>query len=465
MSRARGATRGDAFWTAATAGFGGLLQLAQLMVAARYLDAHALGVLAIVNVIAWIVLAFQDMGLSSYCVYLGDTTRVAHSTLFWISAGLGAFGALVVAGLGVSLATFYRMPELGHLMPLLSINLLLVGIGAQYQANLVRCFRARSLAKLELIARLAGFATAVLLLVVHGAGAEAIVIGLIIFTLSKLLLMGFLAESDWHPTYAFDRQLAPSALRYGAYQAGGQVVNQLRTQADQLLIGRVLGSEWLGVYSLAKELVEYPLRFARPLLSRLTLPVLARDRHDPDRLRRSFLASMRHVAVAGAITYGALACFSPWVVEILYGKRFSDVATLMPLLAVFGALRPLGMNIGMLAQATGATYLEFRWNLLTALITVPALLAVVLAWPSLAAFAVAVSVLQVVLTSLAYYWFVHPLQGVGMRAYVKTWGPSFGLSVALVGLALWLPVPALSEMGPCLREIWTRLMAPFFAAG
>ncbi|HRD34534.1 MAG TPA: oligosaccharide flippase family protein [Rhodocyclaceae bacterium] len=461
MNMARGITRRDALWTVATTGTGAVLQLIQLMVAARYLDAHAFGALAIVNIVVWVVLAFQDMGLSSFCVHLGEVPRSAHSTLFWTSSALGLMGALIVAALAYPLALFYRIPELAYLLPLLSLNFLLIGLGAQYQANLIRTFRARRLAQFELVARLAGFAVAVGLLVGYEAGAEAVVFGLITFSLAKLVLVGVAADNDWHPTNEFDRALAPRALRYGAYQASAQVINQLRTQADQLILGRALGPEYLGIYALARELIAYPLRFLQPLFSRLVLPVLARDQHSPEKLRSTFCRSMKQTAIVSAAIYGLLACAATWIVEIMYGERFLAVAALVPLLAVFGALRPLGLNIGMLAQATGRTADEFRWNVLASMITISTVLLVAVLWPSLTAFAITASALQLILSLLSYPCFVRPLQSIGVWAYMRTWGASFAAAVVVATIAYQFPLPSMRALGVFPDEVLTRIASMF----
>ncbi len=457
--RPAGPTRRDALWTIGTTAMGALLQLAQLMVAARYLDARSFGALAIVNIVAWVVLAFQDMGLSSFCVHIGEVPRSSHSTLFWISSGLGLVGSVLVAGMAYPLAAFYAMPELATLLPLLGLNFLLLGLGSQYQANLVRTFRSRLLAQCELAARLIGFCLTVALLVTHTAGVAAIVAGLIAFALCKLVFMAWVAEPDWHPRLQFDLKLAPRALRYGAYQAASQVVNQLRTQADQLILGRALGPEALGVYSLAKELISYPMRFLQPLLSRLTLPVLARHQGDREAMRGSYLRSMKRTAFACAAVYGALAVAAPWVVEIVYGGRFLAVAALLPWLALFGALRPLGLNAGMLAQATGRTANEFRWNMLGALVMVGASVLVAWQWPNVTAFAIAAGVVQLLLTLLAYPYFVRPLEPVGAGAYVRSWAAPFAGTAALAALAVWLPLPTLASLNWLPHQVWGRLMA------
>jgi exopolysaccharide (amylovoran) exporter len=326
-----------------------------------------------------------------------------------------------VLAIATPVANFYDMPDLVPLLDLLAVNFLVIGLSGQYQANYIRVFQAARLAQIELGARLAALVLVLWLLTAAGWGPRAIVAGMLVFATLKLMLLAALAPRDWHPGWSFDRALAPRALRYGTFQAGTQLVSQLRMQADQLVVGKALGPEMLGVYSLAKDLIGYPLRFVQPLMARLTLPALAFHQHDSAALRAEFVRGLRTTAIFCGFIYAGLAMMAPWVVRILYGEGFAAVASLVPLMTLFGALRPLGQNAGMLAQATGRTRNEFTWNLRVSLLTwLPNLLIAALA-PSLTAFALALSLIQVAVTLIAYPLFVRPLEPIGMGRYVSSW--------------------------------------------
>lgn len=446
----------DAAWTIASAVGGAVVQLLQVMVAARFLDPYSFGALAIVNVMSWIFLTFQDMGLSSYCVHLGDVDRRSHSTLFWVSSALGAATGLLMVGASGSIADFYRIPELRDLLLVLAVNFALIGLGSQYQANLIRTYRARRLAQIELVSRMAAFALVVWLLASRGWGVTAIVVGLLSFSTIKLILMVAIADRRWHPSFAFDRAMAPRALRYGVYQAGSQITTQLRTQLDQLVIGRVLTPELLGLYALAKDLVSYPLRVIQPLILRLTLPILASLQRDPGALRASFLGSLRRTAVAGGMIFAPVALFAPWVVGLLYGERFEAVSPLLSLMAVYGALRALGMNIGMLAEATGRTRISFVWSITSLIVTVTLLTIVASSVGTVSMFAVNLSVTQLLLVVAAYPLFLRPLEPVGLKAYLVAWAAPFIVTVAAVAVSRLVPLPAPRSLIQLIESLLSR---------
>lgn len=282
----------DGVWTIAATGIGAIFQIAQMAIAARYLSAPEFGVLAIVAVSANIVLAFQDMGLSSYCVHLGDADRKSHSTLFWTSAAFGlasAVGMFLFSGL---LSSIYKMPTAQPLFMLVALNLFLVGVSGQYQANLIRTFQAKRLAQYEIVGRIVAFLATTGLLALHLLGPGAIIVGMVVFTTSKLALMSVTAPRETRPYYEFDRRLAPRALAFGANQAGSQVISQIRAQADQLIVSAIFGPRAAGTYYLAKELISHPMRFMQPLIARLTLPSFALLQGNREKLQAAFLASV-----------------------------------------------------------------------------------------------------------------------------------------------------------------------------
>ncbi len=256
----------DAVWTTLTTAVGAVFYFLQLIIASRHFSPNDFGVLAIVNVMQWVVVGIQDMGLSSYCIYLQDSSRKTHSTLFWVSVLVGVIAGLLIFIIANPLGVFYKMPDLPKLLYLLSIYFIVLGVSGQYQAQLIKTFKSAKLAKIELLSRVLSFSIVYYLIKVEEMGPMSIVLGLITFGVSKLIMMVVTANSEWHPRFEFDKSVAPAALRYGFYQSSTVVISQLGLQLDQLVIGKVLGAETVGYYSLAKELINYPIRFLLPIL-------------------------------------------------------------------------------------------------------------------------------------------------------------------------------------------------------
>ena len=427
----------DALWTAGSAMVSAASQLLQIAVLAHHVDAHLLGALAIVNVVNAIATLLQDMGLSSYLIHRQNITRLERTSLFMISAGLGLMSALVLFGASYAVAYFYGSDVLGHLLRLSTINFVLLGFAAQYQATLIKTFQLPRLARIEVIGRLSGLVTLLVMVLAYGAAIEAAVYAMIVNSLVRLACFVAVAERDWHPGRAFDRAIFGQALRYGAFQLGSQVINQLRSQADQIILGKFLGLASLGVYSLAKELVLQPTKLIMPVVQRLALPRLATRQDDPQALRRAYLIGLRGVSVFSTSVFIMLAVFAPPAVTILYGHRYTGVAELIPLMLLFGMLRPLGSLIGALSQSLGRSDVEFAWNLKICGITLLVSIAGALS-RSLEIMAVALAISQVLATVLSYYFFSSKIITLTAREFFSSWTVESFVPYAFLMLAVAL---------------------------
>ncbi len=427
--------RRDALWTAASAVVSAVSTLLQISVLAHHVDAHLLGALAIVNVVNAIAMLLQDMGLSSYLIHRQNISRPERTSLFMISAALGLLSALVLFGISFAVADLYGSDVLGHLLRLSTVNFLLLGLAAQYQASLIKNFQLPRLARIEVIGRLSGLATLLVLVLGFGASIEAAVYAMIVNSLVRLLCFVALAERDWHPGRAFDRGIIGLALRYGAFQLGSQVINQLRSQADQIILGKFLGLGALGVYSLAKELVLQPTKLIMPVVQRLALPRLATRQDDPLALRKAYLIGLRGVSIFSAGVFIMVAVFAPPAVTLLYGHRYDGVAALIPLMLLFGMLRPLGSLIGALSQSLGRSDIEFGWNLKISGVTL--LVSVIGAMSrSLQVMAVALAISQVLATVLSYYFFSSKIIKLTAGEFFRSWTLETFLPYAFLMLAV-----------------------------
>lgn len=427
----------DAIWTAGSTVISAASQLLQIAVLAHHVDAHMLGALAIVNVVNAIATLLQDMGLSSYLIHRQNINREERTSLFMISVGLGLVSAAILFFVSYGVAYFYQSEVLGQLLRLSTINFVLLGVAAQYQASLIKAFQLPRLARIEVIGRLSGLATLLVMVLVFHASIEAAVYAMIVNSLVRLGCFLAVSESDWHPGRRFDRGIMREAFRYGAFQLGSQVINQLRSQADQIILGKFLGLASLGVYSLAKELVLQPTKLIMPVAGRLALPRLATLQHDPDALRRIYLVGLRGVAIFSAAVFIMLAVFAPPAVSILYGHRYDGVAELIPLMLLFGMLRPLGSLIGALSQSQGRSDIEFGWNLKICGITLAVSLAGA-ASRSLEIMAVALAISQVLATVLSYYFFSSKLIRITAREFFSAWTIESFVPYAFLMLAVFI---------------------------
>ncbi|HBV9253583.1 TPA: oligosaccharide flippase family protein, partial [Klebsiella pneumoniae] len=219
--------KGQASWLLFSNGFSAILQIIQVSILAHKLALGELGLLAIVNTVLMIAMILQDMGMSSYIVHKQNLSRRQQSTIFWINLSLSLIAGLIVFAFSWPLAIFYQMSQLEPLIMLASINFLFLGALSQYQAHYIKAKRMILLSKIEMTAKLISFACVVGMLYLSDLRTSAVIIGLIINALIRLLLMSTLGERSWTPSLAFELSIFRDVFKYGIYQLGSQIINQL----------------------------------------------------------------------------------------------------------------------------------------------------------------------------------------------------------------------------------------------
>jgi len=173
------------------------------------------------------------------------------------------------------------------------------------------------------------------------------------------------------------------------------------------------------------------------VVQRLALPRLATRQDDPQALRRAYLIGLRGVSVFSTSVFIMLAVFAPPAVTILYGHRYTGVAELIPLMLLFGMLRPLGSLIGALSQSLGRSDVEFAWNLKICGITLLVSIAGALS-RSLEIMAVALAISQVLATVLSYYFFSSKIITLTAREFFSSWTVESFVPYAFLMLAVAL---------------------------
>lgn len=122
-----------------------------------------------------------------------------------------------------------------------------------------------------------------------------------------------------------------------------------------LVVGRVAGSEALGLYTMASEFARLPSTELSAPINRAVFPGLSRLSGDPAALQRVFVDVM---SVTVALTLPAsigLALVAPVLVEVLLGPRWLAAAPILALLALSGAVEVVAANNGVAYVASGQT--------------------------------------------------------------------------------------------------------------
>lgn len=360
------ARRGVA-WSTLAAGGSALFSLGQVAVAARHLERADFGLMALVMLVIGFSEKLADAGLAGAVLHRQQASRAELSSVFWLSTGVG----LVLCG-GVALcaplfAALWSEPALTGWLRLAGCVFVASGLGNVSAALLRRELRYGVSGAVDLASSVVSFAV-VVWLAVSGYGVLALVAGLLAGAAARCVLALACARDVFVPTLHFRRSDLVGWLEFGSWQVGERLVNFASWNVDRMVIGLVLGTEALGVYSLAYQLMIRPFQLVSGVAGRVVRPLLGRLQRDRERVLGAFFTGLKLVALAVVPVYvGAFLLAEP-LVALVYGPGSADVAAIFRILCPLGILYALGNSDGALVVATGKARVTFLWNCCAAVV-------------------------------------------------------------------------------------------------
>ena len=360
-------------WTGfSSAGRSGL-QLLQLAFLGRMLAPSDFGLMAMAMVAIGFAQVFADMGISNAIIYRQDSTHEELSSLYWLNIFAGVSIFLLIWILSPPVAAFYKEIRLTNLLRLTGIIFLIVPFGQQFQILLQKELKFNSLAGIEISSSVIGTVTAILT-AFAGQGVYSLVWGQIVGASCRTLALVVVGWKNWRPSFRFSIKAIKEYIGFGLYQMGERGLNYFSWNLDKLLIGRLLGAEALGFYSVAYQLMLRPMQIINPVITKVAFPLFSKIQNDDLRLRNGYLQVVEVIAFVSMPVYFGMYAVSDSLVPLLLGQGWVDAVAIFNILVILGMFYSLGNPVGSLLLSKGRADLGFWLNVFAATISVPAII-------------------------------------------------------------------------------------------
>jgi PST family polysaccharide transporter len=319
-----------------------VIQLASTIVLARLLSPEDFGIIAMVTAVTAFAAVFRDLGLSSAAIQSKTLSESQQSNLFWVNAAVGAFLTAVVAAISPLIALFYGKPELTLVSMALSTSFLIVSLGTQHDARLIREMQFGRRSASVIGGAVMGLAISIAL-ALAGYSYWALAWGNISGAATTTLLL--FGMSSFKPGMPKRGSGILQMVKFGANVTGFNVINYFARNLDKILLGRVWGSDVLGYYSKAYALLMFPLTAVRRPVSTVAFPAMSKLQNDP----AGFRAYYRRVTllislVTMPIVAYSFICARP-LIDVLLGPKWLDVVPIFSVLAATAFIQaPVSLN-------------------------------------------------------------------------------------------------------------------------
>jgi O-antigen/teichoic acid export membrane protein len=346
-----------------------VLQIVQYVISiviARLLIPDDFGMVAMVGVFTGIAGIFVDFGIGAAIVQHRDLTDEQSRAAFGATVALGLVLSLLTFLCAPLIGAFYGRPELLGITRAMALVFVLNAIGIVPKAILQRGLRLRRLAFNDVTATIFG-AVLNLVLALRGAHVWSLVIAsLCSSAIGAALACG--ATKTLRPSLHWN--LIEPLLKVGANLLGFNFVNYWARNADNLIIGKMLGERELGVYVRAYSLMMLAMSQVAATVSSGMIPALALVKEDRPRTQRMYLRALGMTAFVSFPLMVGLCASADTFMRTVYGAKWLDAIPILRVLALVGALQAVLNPVGWIFVSQGRTDRMFRIGTLTALVIV-----------------------------------------------------------------------------------------------
>lgn len=320
-----------------------LIRGGSLVVLARLLGPKDFGLVGMVTAFTGVLNLLKDFGLSSAAVQRATVTEEQISTLFWINIAVGTLLGLFAAATAPLIAAFYHEPRLLEITAVLATGFIINSAGVQHSALLQRQMRFTAMAAINVIS-LAGAAAVAIVAAKAGYGYWA----LVAMTISTpfIATVGAWAAAGWIPGMPKRGTGIGSMMRFGGTITLNGLVAYMAYNADKVLIGRFWGTDAIGIYGRAYQLVNIPTDNLNSAVGEVAFSALSRLQDDPIRLKSYFLKGYSVIISMTLPLTIACVVFADDVVRLLLGEKWIEAVPIFRLLAptimIFALINPMG---------------------------------------------------------------------------------------------------------------------------
>jgi PST family polysaccharide transporter len=193
------------------------------------------------------------------------------------------------------------------------------------------------------------------------------------------LLTGIVIELVWsffiikpRPTLRIERTYVNVLFHRGKWATGSAIFDYLFYNADNIVVGRLLGTSALGIYQLGYSLAVIPVTEIGRVFLHVTAPVFVKIAGTPDRLRKAFWQTVTGVFLL-SVPVTLFFLFFPHFFLLLLGQKWSGIVTILPVLALLGLVKSVS-NVPY-ALFVGVNKLEY--SMISTLVTIVGLFALI----------------------------------------------------------------------------------------
>lgn len=340
---------------------------AMTLIVVRLLSPSDYGLMALASIVLAFLLMINELGVGPALVQKKSVDTGDLRQAFGIALVSNLLLLAIVWFSSPLVAAFFDEPKLIPIIRTLSVQFLLIPLAVIPEAMLMRELNLKKKSIVNLIASVSG-GVATLAFAIGGYGVWSLVWGsLVLMTLRSL---GFLVAAPYFVMPQFSFEKAKGLLSFGALITADRLLWFVYSRADVIIIGKTLGTEVLGIYSVAMQIASLPLQKVNSVLNEVAFPAFSMIQNDPDRVRSYLQKAARMVSFLAFPIFIGISSVAPSFVHVILGDQWTQSVIPLATLACIMPLRMISNIVTSTLQGIGRVGISVG-NLLYACVIIP----------------------------------------------------------------------------------------------
>ena len=341
-------------WMITGSGIQVVLKIVVIAVLARLITPKEFGVMGIAVIVLEFSKLFTQMGVGPAIIQRKELERRHLEVGFTLSLLMGLFFSSLLVLIAPLLAAFFRMEGLVPIMRVISLVFLVDSFTLIGQALMQRNMKFKVITTIEVLSYTIGYGAVGIVLGYFGWGVWALVIA----NLSQAVLQAVLIVwvQPFSKRLGTDFKTFKELLHFGGGMTIARIGNYLALQGDNLVVGRILGEQALGIYGRAYQFMAMPAGLFGNALDKTLFPAMAKVQDDKQKLGKAYLTSVSIIALIAIPLSILLVVLAPETIMTLLGSNWKDVILPFQILACSLLFRMSYKMSDSLTRAMGAVY-------------------------------------------------------------------------------------------------------------
>ena len=337
-------------WAAGAKFAGQLINWAITLYVIRLLAPEDYGLMAMATVFLVIFVSISELGLGSALVQRQhiDTTveRKTFGFVLMVSFSL----TLLLLLCAPFIAEQFNAPKLADVITVLSFTLIMLSFAIVPRAILLRKmdFKAQSL--IDMSSNLVGGVVA-LLLASNGFGVWALVWSYL--ATHSVASIGLVIATKFYRLPDFNVKGMGDIISFGSWLTLERIAWVLWHQADNFIVGKLLGAKVLGFYSVAKHIAQLPNEKTLGIINQIAFPAYTKARIADDNPTYYLEKYIRISSIIGFPVFFGISCIAFPIIELLLGEKWLKVVVPLQILCLAMPLRMLEAGFAPYLHALG----------------------------------------------------------------------------------------------------------------